>query len=51
MGQNGHGRKWLWAEMVMGRNDLESIYANLSMLNDNHNYKLNIMYWLCLSCG
>ena len=25
--------------------------ANLSMLNDNHNYKLNIMYWLCLSCG
>ena len=25
------------------------IYANLSMLSDNHNYKLNIMYWLCLS--
>ena len=21
MGRNGHGPKWLWAEMVMGRND------------------------------
>ena len=24
---------------------------NLSMLKDNHNYILNIMYWLCLSFG
>ena len=23
MGRNGHGPKWLWAEMVMGRNDPE----------------------------
>ena len=25
MGRNGHGPKWLWAEMVMGRNDPESL--------------------------
>ena len=24
MGRNGHGPKWSWAEMVMGRNDPES---------------------------
>ena len=27
---------------------IKYIYANLSMLNDNHNDKLNIMYWLCI---
>ena len=25
MGRNGHGPKWSWAEMVMGRNDPESV--------------------------
>ena len=25
MGRNGYGPKWSWAEMVMGRNDPESI--------------------------
>ena len=24
MGRKGHGPKWSWAEMVMGRNDPES---------------------------
>ena len=28
MGRNGHGPKWLWAEMVMGRNDPESFDVN-----------------------
>ena len=27
MGRNGHGPKWLWAEIVMGRNDPESELA------------------------
>ena len=26
MGRNGHRPKWLWAEMVMGRNDPEPLY-------------------------
>ena len=30
MGRNGHGPKWLWAEMVMGRNDPESSRVVLS---------------------
>ena len=25
MGRNGYGPKWSWAEMVMGRNDPESL--------------------------
>ena len=25
MGRNGYGPKWSWSEMVMGRNDPESI--------------------------
>ena len=25
MGRNGHGPKWSWAKMVMGRNDPESV--------------------------
>ena len=25
MGRNGYGSKWSWAEMVMGRNDPESV--------------------------
>ena len=27
MGRNGHGPKWSWAGMVMGRNDPESFNA------------------------
>ena len=26
MGRNGHRLKWLWAEMVMGRNDPKPLY-------------------------
>ena len=25
MGRNGHGPKWLWAEMVMGRNGYKNV--------------------------
>ena len=30
MGRNGYGPKWSWAEMVMGRNDPESVKVHLS---------------------
>ena len=38
MGRNGHGPKWLWAEMVIGRNDPESV--NLG----SYNYQKNTSY-------
>ena len=36
MGRNGHGPKWSWAEMVMGRNDPE-FSPGVRGLNQNQN--------------
>ena len=47
MGRNGYGPKWLWAEMVMGRNDPEPFRGTLifDLLKNDH---LQVRFILCL---
>ena len=42
MGRNGYGPKWSWAEMVMGRNDPESVKPNRARLD----YHISVIFMI-----
>ena len=49
MGRNGYGPKWSWAEMIMGRNDPESIKDHTLIKAVMFQIvNLKYPYWFCL---